>query len=335
MSEVYWLGGADQAGWQAEISRLGVRPAWIEEVHWVGMEAQPGWLVQAPAFSWPPLEGLEARLAQDAARLILSAERSLVLLAAPGGAALLASPRAVGRLNLVPAVRLEAWGALPAGSTWQALSQVCTGSIPMPAATRVTGACQILYPPARFEPAAQLEVTQLSLPIELLEHCAELRQEIHEPAELLWQLLDGRQINQVEFSRRQELDGQILDFYCPQAGLVVLIDHRSDTEDARRMHVFAQHGLRVLRFWNSQVIEDTPEVLQAIWQAVSGESPAAPAMRAAAQTSQDAPAPEMDPSAGGIEGLNELCRRLKAGERGLLVQAAPAQPVLYLVVERL
>ncbi|HZU87295.1 MAG TPA: DUF559 domain-containing protein [Anaerolineaceae bacterium] len=336
MSEVYWLGGAEQAGWEKEYSRLRIRPAWIDEAHWFGMPEQS--LGSDPtSFSWPALPGLQARLLQDCARMIQAAERSLVLLASPMGVALLASPRAIGRLNLMPDVRLNAWGSLPVGSTWEALAQATGEPLTRPP---VNGTWQAVFPPPLPAPQENLAAAAqtIDLPPALLERCHTLRQEMNDPAELLWQLLDQRQINQAEFSRRQELDGQVLDFFCPQAGLVVLIDHRADIEDAYRMHVFAQHGLRVLRFWNSQVIEDTAEVLQTIWAAVSGggstaETPAKASPPSDVQT--QAMTYESSPSAGGIAGLNALCRALKPGWRGLLVDTSPGGPVMYIAVEGL
>lgn len=339
MSEVYWLGGADQTGWEKETFRLGIRPAWIEEAHWFGMPEQTAWLAHPPSFTWPELPGLQLRMLQDCARLLLAGERSLVLLASPAGVALLASPRAIGRLNLVPAVRLNAWGSLPTGSAWETAKRISAiGAVATPANPIISGAWQALYPPAPPPILARPETAPFSLPTALLERCEALRQEIHDPAELLWQLLDDRQINQAEFSHNQELDGQTLDFFCPQAGLVVLIDHRADIEDAHRMHVFAQHGLNVLRFWNSQVIEDTPEVLQTIWRAVTGPEinppasvtipqPSAPALTAAES--------ELTHSPGGVAGLNVLCCALQPGWRGSLIETDPQRPVTYLSVERL
>ncbi len=333
MGDVYWLGGATLAGLEKEISRLGIRTEWIEETHWIGTAAQRNRSGgNAPAFSWPALPGLETRLVLDATRAIAAAERSLVVVATPTNVALLASPRAVGRLNLIPAGQITAWGSLPTGSTWEQISQACGLPALVESGRAPQHAVGMLFPPPAAQPVPVAETAQIDLPPELLERCANLRMEIQQPEELLWQLLDGRQINQAEFSRAQELDGQILDFFCPQAGLVVLVDHRNEMEDARRMHVFAQHGLRVLRFWNSQVIEDTPEVLQAIWQAVSGGVSTAPKPEAEATGTTEG---ELFSPKGGIEGLNTLFQRMKPGGRGWLVETASGQPVTFIVGEGL
>ncbi len=63
---------------------------------------------------------------------------------------------------------------------------------------------------------------------------------------------------------------------CPACRLVVEADgsqHSTDTglaDDAARTRFLAEHGLRVLRFTNQEILRETETVLQTIWQAVSG-----------------------------------------------------------------
>ncbi len=111
--------------------------------------------------------------------------------------------------------------------------------------------------------------------VTLLARCRELRQHATDAEALLWSLLRGRQLG-VKFRRQHQFGPYILDFYCPACRLVVEADggqHGTDAgmaDDAARTRFLAEHGLRVLRFTNREILRETEAVLQAIWQAVSG-----------------------------------------------------------------
>ena len=62
-----------------------------------------------------------------------------------------------------------------------------------------------------------------------------------------------------------------LDFYCHEAGLVIELDggqHAESARDARRDAWLGQQGLRVVRFWNNQVLHETEAVLSEVWAAL-------------------------------------------------------------------
>lgn len=62
-----------------------------------------------------------------------------------------------------------------------------------------------------------------------------------------------------------------LDFYCHEAGLVIELDggqHAESARDARRDAWLGQQGLRVVRFWNNQVLQETEAVQSAVWAAL-------------------------------------------------------------------
>ena len=87
------------------------------------------------------------------------------------------------------------------------------------------------------------------------------------PAErLVWSRVRRRQLG--ERVRRQEPIGQyIADFACISKGIVVEIDgdtHQDATADRARDDAMAEHGFRVLRFWNSEVYEDLDGVVESI-----------------------------------------------------------------------
>jgi predicted helicase/very-short-patch-repair endonuclease len=113
------------------------------------------------------------------------------------------------------------------------------------------------------------------LPPELLERIRGLRRNATDAEHVLWQLLRNRQLMGYKFRRQHPLAGYILDFYCHEAGLAVELDGGQHAEpgqaayDAQRTRVLEAEGVRVLRFWNNDVLRNTEAVLQAIWDALA------------------------------------------------------------------
>ncbi len=91
----------------------------------------------------------------------------------------------------------------------------------------------------------------------------------------LWWRLRNRQVDGCRFRRQVPIGFYITDFACLPARLVVEIDgdsHGTDVaegEDARRSVWLESRGWRVLRFWNSYVLEETDEVVAAIRNALN------------------------------------------------------------------
>jgi very-short-patch-repair endonuclease len=105
----------------------------------------------------------------------------------------------------------------------------------------------------------------------------ELRERMTEAETLLWQQLRGRRFQDFKFRRQRPLGPYILDFVCLQAGLVIEIDGGQHAEqqayDQQRSVLIASHGLNVIRFWNHEVINETPAVLEKIWQTLQTLTP--------------------------------------------------------------
>jgi very-short-patch-repair endonuclease len=85
----------------------------------------------------------------------------------------------------------------------------------------------------------------------------------------VWQRLRDGQLGAV--FRRQHPAGQfILDFYCPALRLAVELDGGQHAQpiaaaqDSRRTHWLEERGVTMLRFWNSDVIQNMPGVLETI-----------------------------------------------------------------------
>ena len=72
------------------------------------------------------------------------------------------------------------------------------------------------------------------------------------------------------FLRQHPIGRYIADFACPQRKLVVELDGGQHAErveqDAVRTEELAQHGYRVIRFWNNEVLTNTEGVLMVIWR---------------------------------------------------------------------
>jgi very-short-patch-repair endonuclease len=75
--------------------------------------------------------------------------------------------------------------------------------------------------------------------------------------------------------RKQHLIARfVLDFYCPAVGLAIEIDgaqHNTSPErasDEERTRCLKARGIRVLRFWNHEVLQDLPGVLERVWEAL-------------------------------------------------------------------
>lgn len=97
------------------------------------------------------------------------------------------------------------------------------------------------------------------------------------PAETkLWYHLRGNCLGGFHFRRQQIIDGYIVDFYCHAVGLVVEVDGSGHLDqeayDRTRDAHLANMGLKVLRFFNSDVDQDLDSVLEVILQACQEKS---------------------------------------------------------------
>jgi very-short-patch-repair endonuclease len=100
----------------------------------------------------------------------------------------------------------------------------------------------------------------------------ELRSNQTEAETFLWLKLRKRQLKNCRFYRQRIICNYIVDFYCPDAKLVIEIDggqHYSEpglTKDASRDQHLADLGLRVLRVSAREVFENTTGVLEKIFE---------------------------------------------------------------------
>ena len=89
----------------------------------------------------------------------------------------------------------------------------------------------------------------------------------------LWYKLRDGQIDGMSFRRQHPVGPYILDFYCAQLSFAVELDGGQHAQrvsrDHKRNNWLHERGVTVLRFWNSDVIENLSGVLEVIALKVS------------------------------------------------------------------
>jgi very-short-patch-repair endonuclease len=104
------------------------------------------------------------------------------------------------------------------------------------------------------------------LPTQTLERARELRKTTTDAEQKLWHRLRAGQLHGMKFRRQHPVPPYILDFYCAAAKLVVELDgsQHSEEVDRSRTEFLVAKGLRVLRFWDNQVLLELDAVLEAV-----------------------------------------------------------------------
>jgi very-short-patch-repair endonuclease len=90
-----------------------------------------------------------------------------------------------------------------------------------------------------------------------------LRTNMTDAEQKLWRALRSRGVGP-KFRRQVPLGPFIVDFVCFEAKLIVEVDggqHADSQRDASRDRYFTNHGYRVLRFWNNDVLKNLEGVL--------------------------------------------------------------------------
>src|SRR5688572_23763946 len=104
----------------------------------------------------------------------------------------------------------------------------------------------------------------------LLTFARDMRRESTDAERKLWQRLRNRQLDGFKFRRQAPLAGYVLDFYCDEAKLAVELDggQHNDDEGMRydqgRTGALGKSGVRVLRFWDPDVLKNVDAVLERI-----------------------------------------------------------------------
>ena len=102
---------------------------------------------------------------------------------------------------------------------------------------------------------------------ELKDRRRELRRNQTEAEKAFWAHVRNRQFHGVRFFRQYSVGPYILDFYCSGLKLAVELDggrhnlRENMVYDAARSDYLAANDIKVLRFWNHDVLMDIESVL--------------------------------------------------------------------------
>jgi inosine/xanthosine triphosphate pyrophosphatase family protein/very-short-patch-repair endonuclease len=111
---------------------------------------------------------------------------------------------------------------------------------------------------------------------EFRDFARQLREQQTDAESLLWSLLRDRRLGGFKFRRQHPVAPYVLDFYCHDVKLAIELDggqHNTEEEkqhDAHRSEFLANQGIRVVRYWNHEVMHETESVLESILIASSG-----------------------------------------------------------------
>ena len=104
-------------------------------------------------------------------------------------------------------------------------------------------------------------------------HARSLRQKMTDAEARLWYYLRDRRMEGYKFRRQHRIGGFIADFACVEAGLVIEADGGQHGErqdhDYNRTRALQDHGFRVVRFWNHDILTQTSDVLEQIHAALA------------------------------------------------------------------
>jgi very-short-patch-repair endonuclease len=102
------------------------------------------------------------------------------------------------------------------------------------------------------------------------QYAKELRHAETEAEKILWALIRNRQLKGKKFRRQHAFANYILDFYCHECKLAIELDgnvHREKENqeyNAVRTKLLNENGIKVIRFWNNEVLHETGKVLEKI-----------------------------------------------------------------------
>ena len=103
-----------------------------------------------------------------------------------------------------------------------------------------------------------------------LDFVRKLRKAQTDAEQLMWLMLRDRRLLDLKFRRQHPVEPYVLDFYCNDMKLAIELDGGQHNEpetrkkDKKRAQFLENQGIRVLRFWDHEVLKETEAVLEAI-----------------------------------------------------------------------
>ena len=106
-----------------------------------------------------------------------------------------------------------------------------------------------------------------------------MRRDSTDTERILWARLRRRTLDGIKFRRQHPLGPYVLDFYCEEARIGIELDGGGHAEvdqrsrDQRKDRYAEERGILILRFWNTDVLQNLDGVLERILEAVRPPSP--------------------------------------------------------------
>ena len=94
----------------------------------------------------------------------------------------------------------------------------------------------------------------------------------------LWSRLRNKHLCGLKFYRQYGVGRYILDFFCPAIKLAIELDGGQHAEekqvvyDKERSLFLAKQDIRVIRFWNNEVLKDIDHIMEIIWLEINKRS---------------------------------------------------------------
>jgi very-short-patch-repair endonuclease len=111
----------------------------------------------------------------------------------------------------------------------------------------------------------------------VIQQARHLRRSSTRAEKRLWLHLRNRKMAGLKFRRQVPVGNRILDFFCAEAQLAIELDgsghcgHFAQTADLDREIELHEKGIRIIRFYNSEVFANLDGVLNAIIYAADPE----------------------------------------------------------------
>ncbi|MEW9571461.1 endonuclease domain-containing protein [Rhodanobacter sp. Si-c] len=104
------------------------------------------------------------------------------------------------------------------------------------------------------------------LPTRTREQSRGLRKSCTDAEQKLWFHLRAGRLNGLKFRRQHPVPPYVVDFFCEAKKLVVELDGSQHDEavDQARTRFLESRGLKVLRYWDNEVLQQMDAVLEAI-----------------------------------------------------------------------
>ncbi len=103
----------------------------------------------------------------------------------------------------------------------------------------------------------------------------QLRREMTDAERKLWEALRDRRLLGWKFRRQVEIKPYYVDFLCIAARLIIEVDggQHSEVRDAVRTAFLTEKGLRIIRYWNNEVLGNLDGVLVNIAEVLGDAAP--------------------------------------------------------------